>query len=183
MKFLPTAVTVSGMLWASAVLSPTKEWWHAARTLVSFSPRPSLEWTMPTQDPVTMRIIHFSDHYAVGSTAWSYLLPPSGHVVHIDNPDGSGISTHTPRMFHQLRCIQLLHEAYINEGSHRTSPYASHCMNYFRQTALCLSDMSNGPQGTKHDYTGYDYMCRDWEVAFQEADRNAKAYSKLLVEK
>ncbi|THU94804.1 hypothetical protein K435DRAFT_667723 [Dendrothele bispora CBS 962.96] len=50
------------------------------------------------------------------------------HVVHITEPGGS-ISTHTAVMFHQLRCLGILQDGYVNEGGHRISQLAQHCMD------------------------------------------------------
>ncbi len=67
------------------------------------------------------------------------MLPTGGHVVHLDEADGS-VSTHTVAMFHQLRCLDILQTAYVEEGRHLTD--ATSCMNYLRQTLLALTPMS-----------------------------------------
>jgi len=143
-------------------------------------PHDALTWSIPELEHVAMRIIPASSRYDLGAESWKYLLPESGHVVHHTEPDGS-VSTHTVAMFHQLRCLEILHDAYIDEGSHRTSPLPQHCMNYLRQTMLCQMDMRTEMQGSSFSYNGFDQMCYDWEVIYKEADRNFQMYSKMLV--
>ena len=126
-----------------------------------------------------MRIIPASPHYELGSESWSKILPPGGHTVHTTNPDGS-ISTHTVAMFHQIRCIDILHKAYYDEGSHRTDPLAQNCMNYLRETFLCQMDMRNEPQGAVGTRNGYESLCYDWEGLYAEAEKRQAAYSQLV---
>ncbi|KAJ6584718.1 hypothetical protein B0H19DRAFT_1106236 [Mycena capillaripes] len=165
--------------------------WIAAVVLVAFASvvaylnfhvhdaRSSISWSIPRLEHVAMHIIPSSERYRMGSDAWKHLLPSGGHVVHVTEADGS-LSTHTVAMFHQLRCLEILQDAYVNEGSHRTSPLAAHCMNYLHQTLLCQMDMRNEIQGSIFTYNGFDQMCFDWEVIYAEAEKNFEAYSKLI---
>jgi hypothetical protein len=142
----------------------------------------NLRWLIPPLDRVALRVIHYSENYELGSPAWKHLLPESGHVVHLEEEDGSGISTHTVALFHQLRCLEIIHDAYVDEGSHkRADSLASHCFNYLRQTTLCMCDMRNGPHGTLHTAAGYDFMCYDWEKLYEEGERNFQVYKKLEI--
>ncbi|KAE9388845.1 hypothetical protein BT96DRAFT_890329 [Gymnopus androsaceus JB14] len=138
-----------------------------------------LTWSIPPLEHVAMRIIPMSSRYEMGAKAWKHLLPEGGHVVHLTESDGS-ITSHTVAMFHQLRCLEILHDAYVDEGSHRTSSLAGHCMNYLRQTMLCQMDMRTELQGSVFTFNGFDQMCYDWEVLYQEAERNYKMYAKLV---
>lgn len=139
----------------------------------------TLPWFIPELEHVAMRIIPWSAYYELESEAWQRQLPTGGHVVHLANLDGT-VGTHTVAVFHQLRCCDILRQAYLDEGSHRTSPLASHCMNYIRQTLLCHMDMRNEEQGSHPTNNGADTLCYDWEAIYEEAERNSKAYSHYL---
>ncbi|KAI0078430.1 hypothetical protein K474DRAFT_923230 [Panus rudis PR-1116 ss-1] len=130
-----------------------------------------LTFNVPPRQHVTMHIIPTSSHYDLGSQSWSKMLPTSGHLVHTSDPDGS-VSVKTVALFHQLKCLDILHQAYVDEGSHRTSTLVEHCMNYLRQTFLCQMDMRNEPQGSTFTNNGFDTLCYDWEKIFSEAERN-----------
>ncbi|KAJ6612712.1 hypothetical protein B0H10DRAFT_2051618 [Mycena sp. CBHHK59/15] len=126
-----------------------------------------------------MHIVPASARYAMGAESWHKLLPRCGHVVHVADSDGS-IRTHTVALFHQLRCLEILHDAYVDEGSHLNSLLAAHCMNYLRQTILCQMDMRTEVQGSVFTYNGFDQMCYDWEVIYEAAEKNFDTYSRQL---
>ncbi|KAH8101562.1 hypothetical protein BXZ70DRAFT_891904 [Cristinia sonorae] len=109
------------------------------------------------------------------------MLPPydDAHVVHVKNPDGT-VSTQTVALFHQLRCLDILEKAYLEEGSHRTSQLATHCLNYIRQSIMCQTDMTNEPQTESRTDNGRESLCRDWEGVYREAERNHEAYGRIL---
>ncbi|KAL0575148.1 hypothetical protein V5O48_006825 [Marasmius crinis-equi] len=148
-------------------------------TLSNSENETKLSWSLPRLEHVAMRIIPTSHRYRMGSEAWKHLLPSGGHVVHVTEPDGA-VSTHTVALFHQLRCLEILQDAYVNEGSHRTSALAQHCMNYLRQTMLCQMDMRTETQGSIFTYNGFDQLCYDWETIYAEAEKNFKIYSELV---
>jgi hypothetical protein len=127
-----------------------------------------------------MRSIHASEHYALNSSAWAHQLPTSGHLIHLDEPDSTNTSTHTVSLFHQLKCLEILRDVFQDNGSHLTTrkAIASHCMNYIRESLLCMADMRNSPQGTLHTIAGYDMLCYDWEVLFEEAERNGRIFEE-----
>lgn len=152
--------------------------WGDVRAYMSTS-RGALTFVVPPPEHVTMRIIPASPHYELGSDSWSKIIPTGGHTVHLSNPDGS-VSTHTVAMFHQIRCIDILHQAYYNEGSHRTDLLTQHCMNYLRETFLCHMDMRNEPQGSTFTHNGFESLCYDWEGIYAEAERNQAAYSERV---
>lgn len=43
-------------------------------------------------------------------------------------------------MFHQLRCLEILQDTLVNEGSHRISPLAQHCTDYLGQAMFRQMD-------------------------------------------
>lgn len=130
-----------------------------------------------------MRIIPSSVHYALGAPAWHALLPRGGHVVHTSDISGDAPRTYTVALFHQLRCLEVLHDAYIDEGRHRTDDRVQHCMHYLRETLLCQMDMRNEPQGAVYTNNGFDTLCYDWEAIFTEAERNFDVYTTGLARK
>ncbi|KAI0060429.1 hypothetical protein BV25DRAFT_1827925 [Artomyces pyxidatus] len=140
-----------------------------------------LTWSPPPHEHVALRIIPGSSHYEMGSEAWDKLLPLGGHVVHLREPDGS-IKTYTVAMFHQLRCVEILHRAYVDEGSHRTSPPVQSCLNYLRQTMLCAMDTRNEPQGAVYTHNGFETLCYDWEGIFREAERNHEEFHRYSLD-
>ncbi|KAJ7640763.1 hypothetical protein DFH06DRAFT_1215162 [Mycena polygramma] len=137
---------------------------------------PGLTWSIPELDRVAMHIIPVSSRYAMGAESWHKLLPTGGHTVHATDPDGT-IRTYTVALFHQLRCLEILQDAYVDEGSHLTSPLAAHCMNYLRQTILCQMDMRTEVQGSVFTYNGFDQMCYDWEPIYAAAERNFETFT------
>ena len=137
-----------------------------------------MTWSIPPLDQVTMHVIPASVHFHMGADAWDNLLPPSGHTVHLSEPDGS-VKTYTVAMFHQLRCVEVLQRAYAEEGTHKT-PLAQHCLNYLRQSLMCTMDMRNEAQGTAFTWNGQEELCRDWDPILKEADRNYDAYLSQL---
>ncbi|KAK7680838.1 hypothetical protein QCA50_016148 [Cerrena zonata] len=171
-------LSVSVLFALVLLLSVPLPTWQNIRTYIS-TPRDALTFNLPPPEQVTMRIVPASPHYELGSESWSKILPPGGHTVHLTNPDGS-ISTHTVAMFHQIRCIDILHKAYYDEGSHLTNPLAQHCMNYLRETFLCQMDMRNEPQGSVGTRNGYESLCYDWEGIYAEAEKNQAAYSQRV---
>jgi hypothetical protein len=76
---------------------------------------------------------HYDVFSDVGALEFARLLPESGHTV--TTPDGE---THTVAMFHQLRCLELIRNAYVDSAGY--TPIVGHCMNYLRQSILCLAD-------------------------------------------
>jgi hypothetical protein len=66
------------------------------------------------------------------ASEYARLLPPGGHTVE----DQAG-RVYTVAMFHQLRCLDILRETYV---SRNVTSLTRHCLNYLRQSVLCLSD-------------------------------------------
>ncbi|THH23231.1 hypothetical protein EUX98_g7952 [Antrodiella citrinella] len=174
MQYL-TIVTLLAFVVATAIPMPI---WHRIAKNISAAQN-TLTWSVPTPERVAIHIIPASVHFDMGTPAWNNLLPSGGHTIHLDEPDGS-VSTHTVAMFHQLRCIEILQQAYYDEGSHRTSELPQHCLNYLRQTFECHVDMRLEPQGSSFTHNGFESLCYDWDGIFDEAERNHHAYASRL---
>ena len=133
--------------------------------------------------PVGMRV-DYTSHYqydtAEGAAEFAALLPPTGHLVYLDEPSTSG--PHNPKaytvtLFHQMKCLDVIREQYANPSDARL-PLTNHCLNYLRQTVLCRPNIGVEPaknsEGTA--VRGYDAVCRDWTKVYEEAERNVAAY-------
>ena len=79
-----------------------------------------------------------------GSQAWSNMLPTGGHTIRL--PARVDNETFTLAMFHQLRCLDIIRNDYV---AGTKSPLQKHCLNYIRQSLLCIADpkleYSNSP--------------------------------------
>lgn len=66
---------------------------------------------------------------------WAALLPSGGHVIRTwtDAHD----DTHTVALFHQLKCLDIIRQEYLGA---QLKPLGKHCLNYLRQSVLCLAD-------------------------------------------
>lgn len=88
---------------------------------------------------MTFDTSHSSRHYQldsqVGIAEWAKLMPSGGHLIRRWSEHET--QTHTVAMFHQLRCLDVLRNDYVS----RTPSYLTkHCLNYLRQTVLCIAD-------------------------------------------
>ncbi|KAH8101228.1 hypothetical protein BXZ70DRAFT_117725 [Cristinia sonorae] len=173
-RYLTIAILFAFVL-ASAI--PLSTWQKLSKSIAVA--RGTLTWAVPPPEPATIRIIPSSVHFDMGTPAWDSLLPSGGHTIHLDQPDGS-VSTHTVAIFHQLRCVGILQQAYFDEGSHRTNPLVQHCLNYLRETFACHMDMRFESQGSSYTHNGFESLCQDWEGIFEEAERNQRSYEKRL---
>ncbi|TCD67788.1 hypothetical protein EIP91_011916 [Steccherinum ochraceum] len=109
-----------------------------------------------------------------GAEDFAALLPASGHLVHLSGEDtnNGGTGTYTVAMFHQLRCLEILRNDY---DSGNQSPYRLHCINYLRQTVLCLADVrlesERSPRAPTRVSLESDYLCRDWRKLYEKAEQ------------
>ena len=119
----------------------------------------------------------------VGRAEFEASLPSGGHLVYVVPPTNVSAppEPHTVTLFHQLRCLDVIRQAYTKIPSPAPEKMLHHCMNYLRQTILCKPHMLLEPVttalGLVSDY-GYDAVCEDWEVIYNEAERNHRAYTE-----
>jgi len=106
------------------------------------------------------------------------LLPSGGHTVSVplDGPNGTGERVpHTVALFHQLRCLEVLREDYAERR--RETPLGRHCLNYLRQSILCLADSKLEPAITPFFDQPHtvefrtDYVCKDWTAVYDAAEK------------
>ncbi|KAG9309709.1 hypothetical protein JVU11DRAFT_10385 [Chiua virens] len=141
----------------------------------------SLTFDIMPSDPVAM-IIHNSHRYDFspsGVEDSAALLPSGGHLVHLGSPP----IPYTPTLFHQMKCLEIIHAALADApGSVATpTPLVSHCLNYLRQIILCrpnlrLESVTNGDASSEKEY---EVVCKDWEVVYAAAEQNQRAFSAL----
>ncbi|EPQ55545.1 hypothetical protein GLOTRDRAFT_41489, partial [Gloeophyllum trabeum ATCC 11539] len=136
---------------------------------------------------VVMRIsntVHYSLNVSEGAQEFSRLLPPSGHLIHLDDANAHGTTkNYTVTLFHQLRCLDIIRREYVRTSdiSRTPSTLTHHCMNYLRQTILCHPNLrlesARYPMGPKSTTTQiYDAVCNDWREVYADAKRNHKLY-------
>ncbi|VDB89602.1 unnamed protein product [Peniophora sp. CBMAI 1063] len=112
-------------------------------------------------EPVAMSIAgspRYNIHSSDAAEEWRRLLPDSGHTVVVDD------EIYTVTLFHQLKCLDLIREAYAGGPEPVATPIVRHCMNYLRQTLLCHPNLSleKGVSPLGSVETRYDVACRDW---------------------
>ncbi|EIN05097.1 hypothetical protein PUNSTDRAFT_74859 [Punctularia strigosozonata HHB-11173 SS5] len=98
---------------------------------------------------------------------YAMMLPPGGHLVR----DSQG-QVYTVAMFHQMRCLDIIREDY---ATRRASPLRMHCLNYLRQSILCMADTrleSILQTGNRTVSLSSDYVCRDWTALYAAVEAN-----------
>ena len=93
--------------------------------------------------PVKLHIensVHYQLRTPLGAAEFAKLLPSNGHLVHLRNLEKNLDEEypHTIAMFHQLRCLDIIRRDYV---SGIPEPLREHCINYLRQSILCLADV------------------------------------------
>ncbi|KAJ3575325.1 hypothetical protein NP233_g1190 [Leucocoprinus birnbaumii] len=101
-----------------------------------------------------------------GAKHWDHILPSAtqSHLVEFSRENlMEEPAKFTVTMFHQLKCLQIYHQAFLQDTPAH-SPVLRHCMNYLRQQILCNVDTrlesvrTNQAQSTRV----YSTVCRDW---------------------
>lgn len=106
-----------------------------------------------------------------------------GPPIRYNNKEGYGIS-----VFHQLHCMAMMHDTYIQllagNFSHTasSSTHIEHCFDYIRQVLMCHADLSlehrwhSPDEGPDNDsVNGWDvvHQCRDWDAVVSFVEENA----------
>lgn len=122
-------------------------------------------------------------HYGIegqeNDEEYAKLLPSGGHTVHISPSNSVDKSeTYTVTLFHQLKCLDIIRREY-GETYPLTPKLTQHCLTYLHQTLLCRPYL--GLEVTKNvgatAKKSREMVCKDWEVIYQEAERNWAAYN------
>ncbi|KZS97277.1 hypothetical protein SISNIDRAFT_406103 [Sistotremastrum niveocremeum HHB9708] len=111
--------------------------------------------------------IHYESKTALGEQEFRALFPSTGHTL-VSEEDGE---VHTIAMFHQLRCLDLIRRDY---AAGEITQYSDHCLNYLRQSILCLADPrleSVRRSAPPHVVSlAGDYTCKDWTALYDAAE-------------
>ncbi|KAH7919344.1 hypothetical protein BV22DRAFT_1040983 [Leucogyrophana mollusca] len=139
-----------------------------------------LSFNVRTGDPVAMTV-YDSTHYQLdddGAADYAMLMPSGGHTVHIADSPGSSPKPYTVTLFHQLKCLEIIHREYLAAPS-SFPPILSHCMNYLRQTIICRPNLrlESAQSAAASVDKEYETVCRDWTQVYAEAERNFGEYT------
>ncbi|KAK7001629.1 hypothetical protein R3P38DRAFT_3216502 [Favolaschia claudopus] len=95
-------------------------------------------------------------------------------VVHL----GANRRAFTVAYYHQWHCVHVLSLTFLRgEYKRLTNEHVQHCLNYLRQSFLCLSDDSLEPgdfMSAHMNVFGGNVVCRNWEEVDFFVDRNLK---------
>ncbi|KZT23821.1 hypothetical protein NEOLEDRAFT_1135976 [Neolentinus lepideus HHB14362 ss-1] len=141
-------------------------------------------WEIDGLRPIRMfqeDTVHYQMDDPVADIEWDALAPGRGLIYF-----GEDHAPFTISMFHQLRCVNVIRGELVRRHSEddfdSTPPYlVQHCLNYIRQVFLCnidiRLDMVLGPVGYVYPHP---YTCRDWNVVYQEVEKNHRMHSEWL---
>ena len=121
---------------------------------------------------------HYQYNTTEGAEEYARLLPSGGHTIFLDHGQSGGLThsaVYTVTLFHQLKCLDIIRQQFaaITDGS---PALVQHCLNYLRQIILCYPNLRLEPatNAAGNAMRGYDTVCRDWKVIYEEAERNHK---------
>jgi len=102
---------------------------------------------------------------------YSHLLPSTGTTVYVADDSLHDPGLYTVALFHQLKCLDIIREDYTTGQS---SKMCQHCLNYLRQSLLCLADTRLEPvraaQPPNVVTLAGDYECKDWTALYKAAE-------------
>ncbi|KAF7436236.1 hypothetical protein PC9H_003065 [Pleurotus ostreatus] len=127
-------------------------------------------WDVGALPSVSM-FVENSRHYGLDSpdanTEWAALVPSEDGVIHI----GPEKTPFLPAIFHQLKCLDIIRQAYLTEGTDGNNSLPRHCLNYLRQSLLCRTDLRLEPVVDPfgpHAVQPYGRRtCQDWRVVYK----------------
>ncbi|EIN10135.1 hypothetical protein PUNSTDRAFT_64074 [Punctularia strigosozonata HHB-11173 SS5] len=100
----------------------------------------------PTAIPAVYLHVENTVHYHIGTARGKaeleQLLPNGSHLVHLPRKSepSSAPQTYTVALFHQMRCLNIIVDAYSSRVADVRDPLLRHCMNYLRQSIPCQAD-------------------------------------------
>ncbi|KAF8870907.1 hypothetical protein CPB84DRAFT_1716930 [Gymnopilus junonius] len=152
------------------LLYSLRKWSYSTEEQLSRTDNYPIEFSQAlTFDTVAMTILRDTTHFQmdlkdrISRLEWTSL---SDHpfVVHIGNDDRA----FQVALFHQLHCVHVMEEAFLR-GEYRglNSHHIQHCLNYLRQSFICMADdsLENGDfteTWEATDRNGGNKVCRDW---------------------
>ncbi|KAK7007693.1 hypothetical protein R3P38DRAFT_3028903 [Favolaschia claudopus] len=173
---------------------------YAISALVTYSSstnyqlKPTIPGTSPVWDvgfiPNIYLNVENTVHYQLNSSAaqgeWAALVPPNGGIVYV----GRNREPFLPSVFHQLRCLDILRQAYVLDA-HNTLPkharlaaQSRHCLNYLRQMIMCRANLRLEPVvdpfGVHAVNPWGKLTCSDWRVVYKAFSKNEVDYTEWL---
>ncbi|KAH8809646.1 hypothetical protein DL96DRAFT_1536301 [Flagelloscypha sp. PMI_526] len=107
-------------------------------------------------------------HYNLNDDAeWQALVPHNNHTIRL------GRQVYTPRILHQMKCLDILRTHYLGPQLVTPPPLIRHCMQYIRQMVYC---QSNSRLESVHSTRGsadreYEAVCEDWESIYAAIEK------------
>ncbi|GJJ06890.1 hypothetical protein Clacol_001086 [Clathrus columnatus] len=139
------------------------------------------QWKLKELQYVKMLIqdtVHYNATIPESKEEFARLMPSGGHQVHIDDDDNNHTGPYTVALFHQLKCLDIISQAYRIQSY--PGELERHCLNYLRQSVLCIADNRlesvRSPVGPRIVSFSSDYICKDWSAVYDAAEVNHKAY-------
>jgi len=141
--------------------------------------RRAKQWVVPGLDkPVSIWIdntIRYQLNDPSSSSEFTKLVPSSGPTINLPPSSPSStrgnLDTHTISLFHQLSCLGIIRSDY---ASNRSTSLSQHCLNYLRQSILCLADTRLEPVRRAKPpnvvILAGDYACKDWTAVYKAAE-------------
>ncbi|EKM49612.1 uncharacterized protein PHACADRAFT_265164 [Phanerochaete carnosa HHB-10118-sp] len=95
-------------------------------------------------------------------------MPSGEHLIRLQ--EGEETQTYSLALFHQLRCLDILRDDYV---SGKPLPLRKHCLNYIRQSVLCIADTHLEYSKAGLAVTHYiETVCNDWTAVHKAAEKN-----------
>ncbi|KAL0955850.1 hypothetical protein HGRIS_002052 [Hohenbuehelia grisea] len=118
--------------------------------------------------PVNMVFRGDHQHYALSggnaSAEWDSIVPEGSGIAFLG--DASESAPFVVSMWHQIRCLNHIRTALVNEvDTGFNYEYTHHCFQYLRQSILCAADTTIEPldEAAGRPKSNATHTCRDWQ--------------------
>jgi hypothetical protein len=138
-------------------------------------------WDAGPLDTVLMTVHNTINYQLNGTRAdaqWAAMMPPGEGLVHL----GPNKEPFMVSMFHQLRCLNIIRQAYEagSHGNKEMDAIGFHCLNYIRQMVLCRGDRRMervvDPYGAHAVQVRDTQTCKDWRAVYSMVENNDKEH-------
>jgi len=169
---------VSAVIAATVILAAFLYMLASRRNSTYYQLKPTFPGTSPVWDVGPMpkiylnveNTVHYQLNSSVADAEWAALVPPNGGIVHV-GPDRQPFM---PSVFHQLRCLDILRQAYVTDA-HNTLP---------KQITMCRANLRLEPVvdpfGVHAVNPWGKLTCSDWRVVYEAFDKNEADYEEWL---
>jgi hypothetical protein len=152
--------------------------------------------TLPTAYLHVENTVRYQPDTPEGAVEFGKLVPSGSHLVHIQSDGDESPQPYTVALLHQMRCMDIIRDEYNSRAARLDNLLLRHCMNYLRQSILCLADtrleevrlplpgevyvqlvlslalLKFMRRCRPHTIFSGDYVCKDWNSVFAEAERS-----------